>query len=392
MRICIFTDAYPPYINGVSTSTYNLVEIFRSHGHQVLLIAPQGEDGPTKRIGDNIYFKGISLKKFYGYRITKMFDQTVFKQVKDFKPDVIHIQTDFTVGFFGRFVVRRLKNVASIYTYHTAYEDYTYYVTRGMADRMAKKIVRNYSKNTAKNVTEYITPSEKTKEYMRFAGSDAYINVIPTGIDFSIFADDRFDKERAKKFKQNHNIGENDKIFLILGRIAKEKSMDISVQGFHAYRLAHPEISCKLVIVGEGPFRGELQNQVISLKEEQNTVFVGSVEASEVPFYYHLADIYTSASITETQGLTFMEAMASGTIVLARFDTQLTNTIMDGETGFFFNDDESFVEKAHRVFTMSPEQKEEIKSKAYKTVDAYSIEKFYENILRVYKRAVRKKW
>ena len=87
-----------------------------------------------------------------------------------------------------------------------------------------------------------------------------------------------------------------------------------------------------------------------------------------------------------------MEAMASGTIVLARFDTQLTNTIMDGETGFFFNDDESFVEKAHRVFTMSPEQKEEIKSKAYKTVDAYSIEKFYENILRVYKRAVRKKW
>ena len=82
-----------------------------------------------------------------------------------------------------------------VYTYHTSYEDYTYYVTRGIMDRFAKRVVRTYSKNLANRMTEFITPSEKTKEYMRLVGSDIYINVIPTGIDFSIFRSDKIDQQ-----------------------------------------------------------------------------------------------------------------------------------------------------------------------------------------------------
>ena len=391
MRIVIFTDAYPPYINGVATSCYNLVHILRKNGHDVLVVAPQAEDGPTKIVDGVIYMKGVELKKFYGYRLTKLYDSYIFKKVKAFKPDVIHIQTDFTIGQFARIVIRKLKYIPTVYTYHTAYEDYTYYAVKGMLDRVAKRFVRSYAKNSARTMTEYITPSEKTKQYMRSTGSDAYINVIPTGLDFSLFKKENVDYDKIEEFKRIHGVDKDTKVFLILGRIAQEKSMDISINGYHAFRQAHPEIKSKMFVVGDGPMKEDLMKLTKDLGEEDNIIFLGSVSASAVPFYYHLADIYTSASTTETQGLTFMEAMASGTPVLAKFDTQLTDVILDNETGFFFTDIDSFVIKADRILKLSESEKQQVIDKAYLLVDKYSIEKFYENIIRVYQRAVRKK-
>ena len=392
MRIVIFTDAYPPYINGVATSCFNLVQVLKKNGHDVLVIAPQAEDGPTKRVGDVIYMKGRPLKKMYGYRMTALWSGPVFKSVRAFKPDIIHIQTDFTIGQFARLVIRKMKHVPTVYTYHTAYEDYTYYAVKGMLDRVAKRFVRSYAKNAAKTMTEYITPSEKTKLYMRSCSSDAYINVIPTGLDFSIFKKENVDYSKIEEFKKAHGVDKDTKIFLILGRVAQEKSMDVSIRGYSAFRKAHPEIKSKMFVVGDGPQKEELMNLSKSLGEEDYIEFLGSKPAAEVPFFYHLADIYTSASTTETQGLTFMEAMASGTPVLARFDTQLESVIIDNETGYFFTDIDSFVLKAYRILTSSKEELDQLINKAYKEVDAYSIDKFYENIIRVYQSAIRKKW
>ena len=227
---------------------------------------------------------------------------------------------------------------------------------------------------------------------MRSVGSDAYINVIPTGIDFSIFKSDKIDVERMKKFKEEHGIKETTKVFLLLGRIAKEKSMDVSVRDFAHYHQKHPEVDKKLLVVGDGPYREELELLCEELGISHIVDFIGFVPATEVPFYYHLADIYTSASITETQGLTFMEAMAAGKIVLARFDSNLTGTIINGKTGFFFTDDASFVSQVEKILSLSKEQKQAIIDEAYRIVDVYSIDKFYNNVVRVYKRAIRKYW
>ena len=259
-------------------------------------------------------------------------------------------------------------------------------------DRFAKRVVRNYARDLASRMTEFITPSEKTKEYMRLVGSDIYINVIPTGIDFSIFKSDKIDQQRMADFKEKHGIKPNTKVFLLLGRIAKEKSMDVSLRGIASYHQKHPEVDIKVVVVGNGPFREELELLTVELGISNLVDFIGEVSGLEVPFYYNLADIYTSASITETQGLTFMEAMAAGRIVLARFDSNLTGTIINGKTGFFFTDDNSFISQVEKIFALTNEQKEAILKEAYNTVDAYSIDKFYENVLRVYKRAVRKYW
>ena len=116
------------------------------------------------------------------------------------------------------------------------------------------------------------------------------------------------------------------------------------------YHQTHPEIDKKMLILGGGPAKGELELLIEDLGIRHLVSFLGQVNSLEVPFYYHLADIYTSASITETQGLTFMEAMAAGKIVLARFDSNLTGTIINGKTGFFFTDEASFVSQTEKIF------------------------------------------
>ncbi len=391
MNIALFTDTYPPFINGVSTSCYNLTQTLREHGHQVLVVTPRSSKGKFEVKDGIVYVPGFEMKKLYGYRLTKIYSNKLMKIVKAFKPDVIHNQTDSTIGQCSKIIAHSLK-VPIIYTYHTAYEDYTYYVTHGFLDRIAKKTIRYYSQVVANRSTEFITPSVKTKEYMRYAGSDIYVNIIPTGIDFSIFADDKVDVERSEKFKKEHGIGPKTKTFLILGRIAKEKSMDVSIKGFAKYHETYPEEDIKMIVVGNGPQKPELEQLVKTLKIDHLVDFIGPVPAAEVPFYYHLADIYTSASVTETQGLTFMEAMSSGAIVLARYDTNLSGTIIDNDTGFFFTGEQEFVSKAKRIFSLSKEELNVIKNNAYNIVDIYSIERFYNNIMEVYYRALKKYW
>ncbi len=391
MKIAIFTDTYPPFINGVSTSAFNLVQTLKAHGHDVIVVTPRVTDGKLEYKDGVIWVPGLMLKWLYGYRITNIYSRKIIKMLKDFGVELIHNQTDVGLGQFSRIAGRQLK-VPSVYTYHTAYEDYTYYFVHGLMDRIGKKAMREYAKTVAKNCTEFITPSNKTKDYMRAIGSDIYVNVVPTGIDFSIFGEDKVDKEKQAKFKEEHNITDKTKVFLLLGRVAKEKSMDYSIRGFAMYLKKHPEVDAKMLVVGDGPQKTELELLVHELHIADKVDFIGKVPAEEVPFYYHLADIYTSASITETQGLTFMEAMASGTIVLARFDSNLADTIVDGQTGFFFTDEQSFVEKAERILSLSEEGKKAIVDSAYKTVDMYSIDKFYENIMEVYNRALRKYW
>lgn len=392
MRIAIFSDTYPPQINGVATSTFNLVKTLRNHGHDVLLVTVNTDDGGKTVIKDNeIYIPGFVLKKLYGYRIAWIYNSKVFKFVKEWKPDIIHYQTDASLGIFARIIAKKL-HLPIVYTYHTWYADYTYYVTKGYFDRFAKKAVQAYSISLTKNVTGFICPSNKTKEQLRIFGADNYVDIVPTGIDFSLFDEKNLDMDEFNQIKQNLRLADDDFVFLILGRLAKEKSMDVSIRGVKAFKDAHPEVKTKLVIVGMGPAYNELQALVDELGLSDITTFVGAVSAPKVPLYYHLASIYTSASLTETQGLTFMEAMSAGAFVLARFDDNLTGTIEDNETGFFFTDEKSFVKKAYQVYSMNDNERARIKANAYKIIEKYSIDTFYERVMEVYLRGVKAYW
>lgn len=391
MNIALFSDTYPPEINGVATSTRSLFQTLVSHGHQVLVVTTNALTKEVTYIDGILRIPGTELKKLYGYRMTWIFNSKAMKIIRAFQPDVVHIQTDAGVGIFGHIATRLLK-LPKVYTYHTMYEDYTHYATKGYFDRFAKSAVRTLSKGIISGVDEFVIPSVKTKDYMRYIGVDTYINVVPTGTDFSKFAIEGIDQKKldalVAKYKPNPNVT----TLLVLGRVAKEKSIDVCLKAYASFLKTKPRYKTQLLVVGGGPALEELRLLAEELGISKSTTFVGRVLPDEVQYYYRLGDFFLCASLSETQGLTFMEAMASDLLVITRYDTNLVGVINDGETGFFYQSEDDFPNVLNKVMALSKAKVKTIVKKAKDGIDSYSIETFYQNIIKVYRRAIRKKW
>lgn len=397
MKVVLFTDTFPPEINGVATSTKLLSEVLRKNNHDVIVVTtnPFTNDFTYDRKEGIIRIPGLRLKSIYGYRLANPLMVNYYvkleKILKAFKPDVVHIQTEFGVSIFGhRYSMK--YHIPIIYTYHTMYEEYVSYITGEHFNRASRAFVRWYSKKMVDSCLEFIAPSIKTKDYMRSIGISCYINVVPTGIDFSSLVKKENDYEKSIKFKKKLGINENSKVFLVLGRIAKEKSIDVIINGFSKFTHQHPEIDTVLVIVGGGPAVKELKELVNKEKIRNKVKFIGPVAQNEIKNYYHIADLFVSASLSETQGLTYMEAIASSTIPLVRFDNNLLDVIVDNETGFYFHDANDFSSIACKIFRLSEDKLEEMRKKGKEYIKTYDIDKFYERIIKVYERAIRKNW
>lgn len=391
MRIALFTDTYPPEINGVATSCKSLRDILVAHGHDILVVTTNPFSNKVYIDKDFVRIPGPEMKKLYGYRFARIYSHKALKAIRRFKPDIIHVQTDFSIGIFSRMVIKAL-DCPSIYTYHTMYEDYTYYVTKGYLDRLGKVIVRNYSKNMITHCDGFITPSSKTKDYMRRIGIDVYANVIPTGVDFSKFEDKNIDKEKVRELKQKFGLTDDTFVLLSLGRIAKEKSIDFSIKCFSEFLKEHKDVNTKMLIVGKGPATDELISLTEQLKIKDKVIFAGPCLPSEVQNYYALGNVFVSASLSETQGLTYMEAMAAHLYVLARYDHNLLDVIQEGKTGYFFENEKEFSDKMYRTYNLFINKDYSMLDLALKSIDNYSIETFYNRIIKAYLHVIKQRW
>ncbi|MCX5775836.1 MAG: glycosyltransferase [Firmicutes bacterium] len=152
MNIALFSDTFPPEINGVATSTFNLFNVLRKNGHNVYAISTNPFSNKVEFKDNVLRVPGIELKRLYGYRMAGFFNSQAMRIIRGMKLDVIHIQTEAGVGIFGKIAARTL-HVPTVYTYHTMYEDYTYYATKGHFDRIARGIVRWYSRFVAEQCT-----------------------------------------------------------------------------------------------------------------------------------------------------------------------------------------------------------------------------------------------
>ena len=148
----------------------------------------------------------------------------------------------------------------------------------------------------------------------------------------------------------------------------------------------------KLLFVGACPALDELKDFSSKLNLNDNIIFVGKVNQDETQYYYRTAEVFLNASTSETQGLTFMEAMASNLLVLCRFDNSLLGVINNNVNGFFYIDEDDFKDKLNSVLNLDKEKVEKIKSNALSSIDKFSDKTFYSNIIEVYNRARRRSW
>ncbi|WP_195600227.1 glycosyltransferase [Longibaculum muris] len=388
MNIALFSDTYLPDINGVATSTHILKKELKKHGHHVLIVTtflPHDSQYVDEDL-DVLRLPGIDLKKLYGYRASNIYSFKGMKELKDFQPDIIHIQTEFGIGIFGK-IAGEILNVPVCYTYHTMWADYSHYIAPGnikAVDHAAKKIIEKISKIYGDSCSELIVPSQKTADALREYGISNSINVIPTGLELEHFSLAHKNEELMQQIVKQYHL-ENKFVVTFLGRIAPEKSVDFLIDAMSEIIKVNQQIV--LMIVGGGPQVDELKDYVHSKGLDDYICFTGPQVSEKVPSFYHVSHLFVSASITETQGLTFIEAMASGIPVLARYDKNLEGVVIDGRNGYFFETQQQLVEK---ILTLADSDLSELIEHALEDAKNYSSEIFYERIMKAYHKALSK--
>ena len=390
MRIGLFTDTYPPYINGVSTSVNMLKKALEKRGHQVFVVTLNNESFHYMFDENNtvIRIPGLPIG-IYDYRVTSVYPIRAMNIIRKWKLDVIHSHTEFSVGTFARFVSRQY-NIPLVHTYHTLYEDYVYYITKGYFDKPSKKVVEYLTKFYCDNTAnELIVPTKKIYDLFREKYNvDKNIYIIPTGIEIERFYTENILEKDIKAIKKKLNLAKDSFNILFVGRLAKEKNIDLLLSAQKKILAKNKNVN--LIIIGDGPDMEEYKETSKKLGIDNNVIFVGKVPWEEIPKYYHVADIFATASTSETQGLTVIEAMASSVAPVCIDDESFRNTVVDELNGKIFKDEKEYVDI---ILDLSKDSKKlgMLQKQARLNAEIHSSKYYGERVADVYKHAIEHK-
>ena len=338
MKILITTDLYTVKTNGVVTSLKNLREELLSKGHEVrVLTFSEGLKSHINNEEGVYYIKSVPIGFIYpNVRMPISYHNSLVRELVAWKPDVIHSQCEFFSYQFAKRIAK-LTGAPLIHTYHTMYEDYVGYVFP--SKRFGKYFVKNFSRIRLKNANVVIAPTTKVAKTLRSYGLKNEIDVVPSGVslkqhNYKMSPEERAEKRRALGIPEDHNV------VLNLGRLGTEKNLDELVEYFALVLKLHNKLT--FLIVGDGPAKKSLEDLATKLGVRDHIIFTGMVAPTEVQMYYQLADLFVSASTSETQGLTYMEAMASGLPILCRYDKCLDDVVIQGRNGYTYTNQKEF--------------------------------------------------
>lgn len=332
MKVLITTDWYAPVINGVVTSVLLLQRELKELGHEVRVVTLSNTLHSYKD-GDVYYMGSVSANKIYpGARLRVNRTRSLFRELVAWGPDVIHSQCEFS-SFRVAYGLSTRLGVPIVHTYHTVYEDYTHYFSPSV--RVGRAVVSVFSRWICGRTACVVAPSRKVETLLRDYGVRCRIEVIPTGVDLSVYRQEP-DPARMAALRQRWAIPANHTVLLYLGRMAKEKNLEQLVDQI----AASGRRDVTLLLVGDGPDQEEVLDYTRS--RGLDVIFTGMVPHSEVADYYRLGDLFVTASTSETQGLTYFEALAAGVPVLCRRDPCVDGVVEDDVNGWQYEDAKSF--------------------------------------------------
>ena len=272
MRIGIFSETYEPYISGLVTSEVMLKKALEKQGHEVYVVTANLESFKYQYDEEERILKipGIPTG-IYDSRMTSIYPIQAVNKIKSWKLDVIHSQTEFAIGTFARLIAKQY-NIPLVHTYHTMYEDYIYYITKGYFEKSSKKLVEYLTKFYCdKTATELIVPTTKTyKLFKEKYKVEKNINIIPTGIEVERFFTENLDLDQLTMLRKTYNLSKKDFIILFVGRLGEEKNVEFLIKAQKNLIKEHSNI--KLIIVGDGPDKEKYENQIKHLNHKLNLV------------------------------------------------------------------------------------------------------------------------
>lgn len=365
MKVLITTDWYAPVINGVVTSVLLLQSELEKMGHEVRVVTLANRLHSYKE--GNVYYMGsVSANKIYpGARLRVNRTRSLLQELVAWRPDVIHSQCEFS-SFRVAYALSSRLGVPIVHTYHTVYEDYTHYFSPSV--RVGRAVVSVFSRWICGRTACVVAPSKKVERLLLDYGVRCRIEVIPTGVDLRAYRQEPDPAEMAA-LRRRWSIPEGHTVLLYLGRMAKEKNLEQLIDQIAGS--GRRDVS--LLLVGDGPDREEVLHY--ARQKGLDVIFTGMVPHSEVANYYRLGDLFVTASTSETQGLTYFEALAAGVPVLCRRDACVDGVVENGVNGWQYEDGKSFGEHLS-VFCSDRALRERMRREARASSEKFSAEAF----------------
>ncbi len=394
MRIGIFTDQYYPCISGVVTSIKMLYDGLSSFGHEVFIFSSFDEklvekceelqnDHVINLSGKPYPFKDL---KDYRYHLKT---KRNLKLIESYQLDIIHVHTEFGIAKVARAASKKL-NIPIVHTLHTLYEDYLRYVSpffdKHFHNIMFRTLAKMFVKKISKASIIEIVPTKKVLQLASKYYMTGDIRVVPTGIELDRFASSNFSEIDKKMLREKLGIKEETFVYAYIGRTSSEKNIGVILRAFSKMQ---NKDNCLLLIVGGGPQQQMLEEYAKELKIDNQTKFTGFIPLEEIPLYYQIVNVFVNASVSETQGLTYIEALASSLPVLVQKDLCLENVILDYYNGIYFDGEAELVQKMEEILK-APSTLQNIVANTALSVDQFSKQNYCKKIEAIYQEALQK--
>jgi len=348
MRVAFFSDAYHPRVSGQVASMDEFCKSLTERGHEVRIVCPAyplermgGRQDPfrTIRVPSGSAFVSKDDRLAIPWRTSE-----ALRELDQFDPQVVHVQTEFSIGALGRRYCRQ-RGIPILSTCHTFYEMYIHWYLPLLPSFAARPVVKTWLRSVYANDALIITPTNRIRDIMLGYGIEKEYAIIPTGVDERIFTPRKAEGQSYREtLERRYPALCSSTLLVYVGRISQEKNLELLAEAMVKMLSQDPKIH--LLIVGDGPKRTEILHGFHRRGLKDAITWVGLMPREDLPAVYSAADIFVFPSVTETQGLVTIEAMLCGAPVVG-VNKMGTAEILEGDKGGFLaeNDAKDFAQK-----------------------------------------------
>src|SRR4051794_18399550 len=334
MRVSLVTETYFPQVNGVSRTLGELVRHLTERGDQVQLVHPDyGESVDREHVH---LVRSVNLPFYKELYLPLPPFGPACRAVDEFRPDVVHIATEATLGLrVLRHVLRR--KLPTVSSFHTNFDQYSRHYRVGWANGTIWRYLRWFHNRTR----ETYVPSRTTIKGLEALGFERLV-LWPRGGNGTLVRPYRPGRQEVR---QSFGWGPDDLVISYVSRIAPEKNVSYLADALAVVAARRPDV--RILLVGDGPTRGELERKIGGIAR-----FAGYRVGEDLADHYAAGDIFAFASLTETFGNVVLEAMAWGMPVVAVRAGGVGDTVRDGNTGLLVEPNEPPDRFADRLLSL----------------------------------------
>jgi 1,2-diacylglycerol 3-alpha-glucosyltransferase len=379
MRIGMLADVYKPHVSGIT----NYIALNKRHleklGHEVFVFT-FGEETYECDEANVIRSPGLPLLDT-GYYLGLRYNKRARQLMQSM--DVVHVHHPFLSGSLALRYCRP-RGIPVIFTNHTRYDLYAQAYLPVLPDVVGVTALETYLPSFCRSCDLVISPSAGMRDVLRGFGVESFIDVVPNGVDLHPFREPTQPLSRAE-----FGFEDDDIVLIYTGRLGPEKNLPFLLRSFAGTAQAYDHL--RLVLVGSGPERDNLQDRVRHMGIESLVQFAGMVSYEKMPRYLAMADAFVTASVTEVHPLSVIEAMAAGLPVLGIQSPGVGDIVVSGETGLLAAEEDlaSYTAKMVRLVT-DHELRHAMCVRAHQASEAYAIERTTQMLLERYQEMFRK--